>query len=169
MVDDYTEPHVYRYLLPHESNVVTVRFHPAVVIKPVAAAVAGLLGAGLLASLKISPDDKLSIWVAWFLLLLYMIKRIMDWYSGRYVVTMSRMLVIKGILTKDVEMLPIASASTLTLRRTFGGIMLGYGKFVMAGTGQDPALRVINYLAYPEQLYLEVCALAFPENAASST
>ena len=33
---------VYKHLLPHERQVITVRFHPAVLIRPVAEVLAGL-------------------------------------------------------------------------------------------------------------------------------
>ena len=42
---------IYRVLLPHERRVITVRFHPAVLIKPVALALAGLAVAGLLSTI----------------------------------------------------------------------------------------------------------------------
>ena len=46
---------IYRVLLPHERRVITVRFHPAVLIKPVALALAGLAVAGLVSVIPASP------------------------------------------------------------------------------------------------------------------
>ena len=43
------------------------------------------------------------------------------------------------------------------------GQLLGFGEFVVESAGQDQALRHIEYLPYPEQLYLEVCGLIFKE------
>ena len=41
---------VYRILLPHERRVITVRFHPAILIRPVAWTLGGLAIAGLLST-----------------------------------------------------------------------------------------------------------------------
>jgi hypothetical protein len=39
--------------------------------------------------------------------------------------------------------------------------MLGFGEFIVESAGQDQALRVIDHIPYPEQLYLEVCEMLF--------
>jgi hypothetical protein len=39
--------------------------------------------------------------------------------------------------------------------------MLGYGTFILESAGQDQALSTVDYIPYPEQLYLEVCSLIF--------
>jgi uncharacterized membrane protein YdbT with pleckstrin-like domain len=165
---DYAGEYLYRYLLPHERQEVAVRFHPAALIWPVGAAFAGVLGALLAspATTKISPDDKIFIWTAWAILFIYAAKRVIYWATSHYVITNYRMLVIKGVFTRDVEMVPIASVATLKMKRTFTGLMLGYGRFIVEGVGQVPELRVINYIPYPEQVYLEACALVFPERSA---
>jgi len=50
---------VYRVLLPHERRVITVRFHPAVLIKPVAWALGGLALAGLLSTIaRLNGTDR---------------------------------------------------------------------------------------------------------------
>jgi hypothetical protein len=41
--------------------------------------------------------------------------------------------------------------------------LLGYGEFIVESAGQEQALRTINFLPYPEQLYLEVCRLIFTD------
>ena len=60
---------VYRVLLPHERRVITVRFHPAVLIRPVAEALAGLAIAGLLSTTlaRHSGLVLLVIWLVWLL------------------------------------------------------------------------------------------------------
>ena len=54
----------------------------------------------------------------------------------------------------------------MSFQRTAVGQVLGYGEFIVESAGQDQALRNIKFLPYPEQLYLEVCALIFKETEA---
>ena len=51
----------------------------------------------------------------------------------------------------------------MTFERSFLGRLLGYGTFILESAGQDQALSRVDHIPYPEQLYLEVCALIFPQ------
>jgi len=62
-----------------------------------------------------------------------------------------------------VDMMPLVKVTDMSFRRDLRGQLLGYGEFVVESAGQDQALRNVNYLPYPEQLYLEVCGLVFKE------
>jgi membrane protein YdbS with pleckstrin-like domain len=154
---------VYRYLLPHEAQVLTVRFHPAILIGPVFLALAGFAAAlGVSSMARPSGDALLITWLLWAMLLLYALGKIAGWSVNYFVVTSERLIVITGILARDVAMLPLSRAHGLRLRRTTFGRLLGYGQFIFEPVGQDPALRSVNFLPYAEQLYLEVNALLFP-------
>ncbi len=59
-------------------------------------------------------------------------------------------------------MMPLAKVTDMTFQRSFLGRLLGYGKFVRESAGQDQALSTVDHIPYPEQFYLEVCALIFP-------
>jgi hypothetical protein len=48
------------------------------------------------------------------------------------------------------------------------GRLLGYGNFIVESAGQNQALRIVDHLPYPEQLYLEVCGLIFQEKEEST-
>jgi hypothetical protein len=61
-------------------------------------------------------------------------------------------------------MMPLAKVTDMSFQRSISGRMLGYGEFVLESAGQDQAFRVVNYLPYPEQLYLEVCSMIFPNS-----
>ena len=50
--------------------------------------------------------------------------------------------------------------------RSLGGRLFGYGEFIIESAGQDQALRNIPFIPYPEQLYVEVCKLLFPDEEA---
>ena len=156
---------IYRVLLPHERRVITVRFHPAVLIKPVALALAGLAVAGLLSTIARldNTDILVVIWLAWLVLLIRLLYRIYVWLEDYFVVTSQRLLVAKGVLTKSVNMMPLTKVTDMRFERSPWGRLLGYGTFIVESAGQDQALRKIDHLPYPEQLYLEVCGLIFKD------
>jgi hypothetical protein len=96
-------------------------------------------------------------------LFIYLLKRTYDWLEDYFVVTSYRMLTVTGTLSKNVEMVPMTLAIIMKFRRTFLGRLLGYGTFIIEGVGQARDVRIINFLPYPEQLYLEVCGLVYRE------
>ena len=156
---------IYRVLLPHERRVITVRFHPAVLIKPVALALAGLAVAGLLSTIaRLDNTDALVvIWLLWLILLIHLLYKIYVWLEDYFVVTSQRLLLATGVITKEVKMMPLSKVTDMSFNRSAMGRLLGYGTFVVESAGQDQALRKIDHLPYPEQLYLEVCGLIFKD------
>jgi len=62
-----------------------------------------------------------------------------------------------------VDMMPLTKVTDMSFNRSARGQLLGFGEFVVESAGQDQALRHIEYLPYPEQLYLEVCGLIFKD------
>jgi membrane protein YdbS with pleckstrin-like domain len=155
---------IYRVLLPHERRVITVRFHPAVLIKPVALALAGLAVAGLLSTIaRLSGAILLVIWLAWLILLIRLLYAIYVWLEDYFVVTSQRLLLATGVIRKSVNMMPLTKVTDMRVERSAMGRLLGYGTFIVESAGQDQALRKIDHLPYPEQLYLEVCGLIFKD------
>ena len=159
---------IYRVLLPHERRVITVRFHPAVLIKPVALALAGLAVAGLLSTIARldNTDILVVIWLAWLILLIRLLYKIYVWLEDYFVVTSQRLLLATGVVRKSVKMMPLSKVTDMSFNRSAMGRLLGYGTFVVESAGQDQALRTIDHLPYPEQLYLEVCGLIFKDPGA---
>jgi membrane protein YdbS with pleckstrin-like domain len=157
---------VFRALLPQERQVITVRFHPAVLIKPVALALAGLAVVGLLSVIPhLSGTFLLVIWLLWLLLLIRLLYRIYMWLEDYFVVTSKRLMLTSGVIKKEVNMLPLTKVSELRFERSGMGRLLGYGTFYIDAAGVPPnhPLSKVNHLPYPEQLYLEVCGLIFPD------
>lgn len=156
---------VYKHLLPHERQVITVRFHPAVLIRPVAEVLGGLALAGLLSTTVAHGNGTamLVIWLLWLVLVIRLLIRIYAWLEDYFVVTSQRLLLATGILTRTVNMMPLAKVTDMSFRRSTMGRILGYGEFVVESAGQDQALRRVDHLPYPEQLYLEVCGLIFKD------
>jgi membrane protein YdbS with pleckstrin-like domain len=159
-------PHtVERHLLPHERQVLTVRFHPAVLIQPVAITLAALAVALLVTmELPISAVVALVIWVVFLAVLAWLSVQVYQWLEDYFVVTSQRLLLTTGIITRTVNMMPLAKVTDMSFKRSAWGRVLGYGEFVVESAGQDQALRHIKNLPYPEQLYLEVCGLIFKDS-----
>jgi len=159
---------IHRYLLPHEQQVITVRRHPAVLMTPIAFVLGGLVVAGVLSNVMVGKNGALVnwIWWAWLVLLAWFVWKVATWSVDYFVITNQRMLLTTGLLTRKVAMMPLAKVTDMSFQRSISGRMLGYGEFVLESAGQDQAFRVVDYLPYPEQLYLEVCSMIFPTSDA---
>lgn len=160
---------VNRFLLPHERQAISVHPHPAVLLGPLGAAVGGFIAAAVLSGVAdLSGEALLIMWLIWALLTLYALLKIYGWLVNYLVVTSLRILVTKGIFARDVAMTPLSQVANLRFRRTTIGRILGYGQFILEAAEQDPAIRKINYIPYPEQIYLEVISLVLPDPDAES-
>lgn len=159
-------PHtVERHLLPHERQVLTVRFHPAVLIKPVAITLGGLALALVVSVIPhLQLTVKLVVWLLFLGVVAWLALKIWLWLEDYFVVTSQRLLLTTGLLTRTVNMMPLGKVTDMSFKRTAWGRILGYGEFVVESAGQDQALRNIRNLPYPEQLYLEVCGLIFKDS-----
>jgi uncharacterized membrane protein YdbT with pleckstrin-like domain len=153
-----------RYLLPHEQEVITVRKHPAVLLAPIAWAAAGLILAAILSDTVLRHDSGLVwiIWAVWGLVFLRFLWAALNWSVDYFVVTSHRFIETSGLFSRKVAMMPLVKVTDMTFQRSFLGRILGYGTFILESAGQDQALSNVDYIPYPEQLYLEVCSLIFP-------
>jgi membrane protein YdbS with pleckstrin-like domain len=159
-------PSVSKFLLPNEDRVITTRKHPAVLVRPIAFVIVGLIIAGLLTEFIAKHNGLaiLVIWLAWLVLLGYLVFETFNWLINYFVITPRRMLLTSGFITRKVAMMPMTKVTDMSFQRDFQGRLLGYGTFILESAGQDQAFRVVDHLPYPEQLYLEVCGLLFPVN-----
>lgn len=153
-----------KYLLPNEVRVATVRRHPAVLLAPSAQAVGGLLAAAILGATVLRGYDVLVwlVWAAWAVLMARLIWKTINWAVDYFVITSVRILLTSGLFTRKVAMMPLTKVTDMSFHRSFAGRLLGYGDFVVESAGQDQALRTIDHIPYPEQLYLVICGRIFP-------
>jgi hypothetical protein len=96
---------------------------------------------------------------------LRLIWKAVNWSVDYFVVTSERLLLTTGFLTRDVNMMPLTKVTDMSFRRSFPGRLLGYGEFIVESAGQDQALRNVEFIPYPEQLYLLICGMLFPSSA----
>jgi len=162
---------VSKYLLPNEQQVIHTRRHPAILIGPSLLTLAGLLVAALLSATVLRGYGALVtvIWIAWLVLFGWMIWNVVNWAVDYFVVTSHRILLTSGVFTRKVAMMPLTKVTDMSFQRTFSGRMLGYGEFIVESAGRDQALRTIDHIPYPEQLYLEVCGMLFGAEDESSS
>jgi membrane protein YdbS with pleckstrin-like domain len=86
-------------------------------------------------------------WVAW---------KVLDWYFDRFILTNKRVMVVNGIITRKVAMMPLLRVTDMKYEQSALGRLLSYGTFVLESAGQDQALREVKHLPNPNELYLRV-------------
>ncbi len=91
----------------------------------------------------------------------WLVFRVVDWAVERLVLTDQRILLLSGVLTRKVGMMPLPKVTDMTYERSVLGRLTGYGTFVMESAGQDQALHRVAYIPAPDVLYLEVADLLF--------
>ena len=153
-----------RYLLPVEGLVIALRQHPAKLLPDVAMAVGGLLAAIAVSVISHAPQGAyLAVWLLELFLVLRAVWHAANWAVQYLVVTQKRLILTSGVLGRKVTALPLAALQNLAFSRSAGGRLFGYGAFTFEADGQ--AWAVIDYIPYPDQIYLEINHLLYPEEA----
>lgn len=153
-----------KYLIPSESPIVMTRRHWASLAK-----VGSICGAVLVLGLLLLGYGGGSQGVSVFAIIVILGAlgwfgvSWAGWYYEEVVVTDRRVLLIYGILTRRVGIMPLSKVTDLTYERTIFGRILGYGAFVIESAGQHQAFSRIEYLPTPDRLYHDVSLLLFPE------
>ena len=152
-----------RYLIPTEQIIFLIRRHWIVLFEPIASVVAGLFIVGVLdqnlsgGSLRLRDAAIL----LWFGLLLRALWKWFDWYRELFLATDRRLMLVHGIITRKVDIMPMAKVTDMRYDRTVTGQILGYGVYILESAGQDQALSTINYIPDPDQHYQEISAVIF--------
>jgi membrane protein YdbS with pleckstrin-like domain len=155
-------PKLDRYLLRSEDQVFSVRRH-WVSLASAGGRLALFWIAGLLvlwlvndvAALRALLVTYLLVTLGWFAWV------VSDWYVERFVVTNKRVLLVTGILTRKVAIMPLIKVTDLTYEQTLLGRVLDYGSFVIESAGQEQALSRVDYLPDPNLRYHQVSELLF--------
>jgi Bacterial PH domain len=154
-----------QYLMPHEIALATYRKHPAVLLRPVVplsvvAIVSILLSAGVVrgSSLALAAS-----WLAFGILLSSTILATLYWVIAYVTITNRRIIFVRGVRVRRMNMVALAEIDVLKLRRSFAGRVLGYGELRLRATTQGPSLRRVTYIPYPLQLFMTIAGLLVPE------
>jgi membrane protein YdbS with pleckstrin-like domain len=151
-----------RYLLPTERVVINIRRHWAV-LAAVTVQSFVLLLIGLLVARFAGGVGFLRMLAVYFTIFVIVrwVWSFFDWYVEKLVVTDKRVLLITGIVTRKVAIMPLVKVTDLTFNRSATGLLLGYGQFVVETAGQDQALSSIDFVPRPERLYIQISELLF--------
>jgi membrane protein YdbS with pleckstrin-like domain len=151
-----------KYLLPTERVEVEIRRHWAVLaadtLQTILLLVVGVLLARVLASVGFA--EMAAVYFCIFVVARW-IWSLVDWSHETLIVTDKRLLLLTGIFTRNVAIMPLVKVTDLTFYRSSTGLMLGYGKFIVESAGQDQALSTIDFVPKPEQLYIQISELLF--------
>lgn len=155
-------PKITQYLIPSERHAIEVRHHWAYLGAAILATIGFWIG-GLIALALTIDLPILRAMCVFFLLfsLCWLAWQITEWWYERFVVTDRRVLMLTGVLTRKVAVMPLAKVTDLTYERSIAGRLLGYGSFIIESAGQQQALRRIRFLPEPLALYHEVSSLLF--------
>lgn len=155
-----------RYLLEDETPVVATRQHWARLVEPFATTLVALVAvAGVAAQLDARTADLGTLlWVSWFVVLGRAVWRLLQWHNDWFVATDRRMLLVYGLFTQRVAMMPLNKVTDMNYGRSIMGRLLGYGRFVLESAGQDQAMREIDFLPDPDEKYRRICAILFRDD-----
>ncbi|HEV2088040.1 MAG TPA: PH domain-containing protein [Cryptosporangiaceae bacterium] len=150
--------HVMRYLLDSERYRGEWRRHWIYVARWVALGAVSTLALGYVTG---AFGDNGAVFtlalVVWLGVVSVVTYKLVDWYFDRFVLTNKRVMVVGGIITRKVGMMPLLRVTDMAYVQTPLGRMLDYGTFVLESAGQDQALREIKPLPRPNKLYLLFC------------
>jgi hypothetical protein len=154
-------PEVYRYLLPYERRVITIRRHPVVLAGPLGFLAGAVAAASLLTATRRKDVTTLrGAWGASGVGLFVSAIRLYAWLSSYVVVTDIRLLRVKNLASTKVNTIPLREIRGIDMHRSVSGRLLGYGTFIIRSAHGEEKIR---YLPYPEQLYLELTGILNPD------
>ncbi len=154
---------VSRYVVPSEEIEVNRRLHWSIIIGPFFIALGALFVAGYLTGQLGTRGGTVNevIWLAALGFVGRLIWRVAQWNGDRFIVTGRRIMLVTGVFQRRVAMMPLQRVTDMTYHRSVPGRIFGWGTFVIESAGQDQALRTIDRLPSPDELYQTVCLLMF--------
>lgn len=163
--DENIPPGVRRYLWPTELSAIAVRKHPVVFVPHGCLLAAILVLIGLDAVAVITRNALLlGLLILLFIALcLYTAHRVLVWFDTYFTLTPTRIILIGWRRRREVVSISMADADDMTFHRPPLGRLFGYGSFRIRAPEGGRRARKVGYLPYPEQLYLEVCGVIFPD------
>jgi len=157
-------------LAPDEKQLITVRKHLAMLIGPMTIVLGALAIASILTTTVLRQSSN-GIGITWILIVLFLawfLWKVIAWSKDFFIITSQRVLLVSGVLRRKAETIPFAEVTDMSYQKPMLGHVFGYGDIIFerAGTGAD--LRTIDHIPYPEQVFLELGDLIFPNSDDSS-
>jgi membrane protein YdbS with pleckstrin-like domain len=158
-LEDEPSSVVQRYLFPTEKFRGEWKRHWIQLAKEIgigfAATVLMGLATGYMAKHNI-PSGVTVVILLWLAVMLWVCWRVGDWWFDRFILTNKRVMVVNGIITRNVAMMPLLRVTDMKYVQSPLGRMLNYGSFELESAGQDQALRKVDNLPNPNELYLRI-------------
>src|SRR5262245_53059629 len=150
---------VRRYLFPTEKFRGEWRRHWIHLVKRLTLGVVATFVLGYLSGYfaKQNITSGLTILVLiWIVIMGWVLWAVAEWYYDRFILTNKRVMLIEGIISRRVAMMPLARVTDMKYTQSALGRVLGYGTFELESAGQEQALRNVPNLPNPTDLYLQV-------------
>jgi hypothetical protein len=155
---------VARYLLPQEVQVITVRYHPVVLIWPVLAVLAACAaGSTVTVFTGIGGAALIAVWAVAVIASVLLAALVWVWLNRYLVLTRLRVIQVPGIFAHKMVSIPARDIRDIYLSRTLPGRLFGHGLLTLTLGREKDTLIVINHIPYPDQVYLEARSLYFGE------
>ncbi|MBO0804582.1 MAG: hypothetical protein J2P25_16100 [Nocardiopsaceae bacterium] len=147
----------YKYMTARETPAICERLHPARLL-PRAVTAAGALLSAVALEPAVSGHGwvELAVWLitGWFFLSLA--RAVLDRFSTYLVVTRWRIFLCSG--SGVTWTASLADVKDIRVIRSPAGRIAGFGTLIL-----DPAHVAIDYVPYPEQMYVEMLGLIHPD------
>lgn len=148
-----------KYLFPTEKFRGEWKRHWIQIVKELSIAAVATLIMGYLAGVAAKNDYPglvTGVIAIWGVVMVYISWRIADWYFDRFILTNKRVMVVKGLVTRNVGMMPLTRVTDMKYLQSALGRILNYGTFELESAGQDQALSKVKNLPGPNELYLRI-------------
>lgn len=159
-VDDQPSQLVAKYLFPTERFRGEWKRHWVHLFNHLFIAVVATFVLGYLSGLLARFEQGGQLWVAavvvWAAIMGWVAWKLADWYFDRFVLTNKRLMLVTGIVTRRVGMMPLIKVTDMTYEQSPIGQLLNYGTFVLESAGQDQAFSRILHMPNPNELYLRI-------------
>lgn len=156
-----------RYVLADERVVLATRRHWAKLFEPIVSTALVVVVVGWVV-LVLSPRLGDGVGVLWWVAIVALARLgwyVLLWRVEWFVATDKRMLLLTGLITHQVAMMPMIKVTDMRYSRSILGQLLGYGEFLLETAGQDQALRRIAWVDHPDETYRDLCATIFTPTA----
>jgi len=99
------------------------------------------------------------LWFAFAVYVLWAFLQVLLYLSHYMVLTNKRLIVMEGIVNREVKSLPLGKLSDMIYQRTAMGHALGYGTFDLQAPGASVNLGRLKFVSRPDNTYLQVSHL----------
>lgn len=97
--------------------------------------------------------------IVFLVVLAWAVVEVAHWWERFFVVTNKRIMVIEGLIARNINSMPLTKLTDMIYRRSPVGQILNYGFFDVESAGQDQALKKINFVPDPDNTNLQITHL----------